>query len=90
MTRFIIAAAAVSVALAGPAFAGDKQKRTFTRDGVTYTYTSTKTDDATVLEGRAHPYGGNFRLVVKGDKVTGHAGNDRVSFRVSDKKIASN
>ena len=84
MTRMFFAATALSLVFAAPASAGDKPARTFKRDGITYTYTSTKTADATVLEGRAHPLGGNFRLVVRDGKVSGHAGGSRVAFRVPE------
>jgi hypothetical protein len=77
VTRFLIVAAAATVAFATPAFAGE---RVFTHEGVTYAYTATPTADALVLEGKASK-GGKFRLVVKGDWVNGYAGGSRVSFR---------
>ncbi len=77
MTRFLIAAAAATVAFATPAIAKD---RVFTHEGVTYTYTSTPSDAGLVLEGAAST-GSKFRFVVKGDWVSGYAGGARVSFR---------
>jgi hypothetical protein len=88
MTRIFLSAAALSLAFAAPAFAGENA-RTFTRDGVTYTYTSTKTDGAVILEGDARPFGGKFRLVVRNGRVTGYAGNSSVSFRVAEARAAA-
>lgn len=81
VTRIFLAAAALSL-VAAPAMARD-DTRTFTRDGITYTYTSTKVDDTLVLEGSAAPLGGRFRLVVRDGKVTGYAGGVRVVFTVA-------
>ncbi|MET3712943.1 hypothetical protein SAMN03159338_3370 [Sphingomonas sp. NFR04] len=82
MTRFTIALAATLFA-AAPAFAADNaDARSFTRDGVTYTYTSTTKGDVQVLEGVAKPGNQNFRLVVRNGWVDGNAAGTRVSFRV--------
>lgn len=83
MSRIRIAAALFALGLATPALANDNEK-SFTHDGVTYTYTATRTEDALVLEGVAEPLGGKFRLVVRDGKVTGYAGSARVSFLVAD------
>jgi hypothetical protein len=80
--RTLFAAAALTLA-ASPALANENE-RSFTRDGITYTYTSTKVDDALVLEGTARPLGGKFRFVVRDGKVTGYAGNVKVAFLVQD------
>lgn len=77
MTKLLIAAAAATIAFAAPAIAGE---RVFTHEGVTYSYTATPSDKGVVLEGEASK-GGKFRLVVKGDWVSGYAGGGRVSFR---------
>ncbi|MDT8757313.1 hypothetical protein MZO42_01255 [Sphingomonas psychrotolerans] len=77
MTRFLIAAAAATVAFATPALA---KERVFTHEGVTYAYTSTPSPAGLVLEGKAST-GAKFRFVVKGDWVSGYAGGGRVSFR---------
>lgn len=82
MTRFTIALAATLFA-AAPAFAADNAAtRSFTRDGVTYVYTSTAEGDAQVLEGVAKPGNQKFRLVVRNGWVDGNASGTRVSFRV--------
>lgn len=86
MTRFTIALAATLFA-AAPAFAADNAAdnaatRSFTRDGVTYVYTSTPKGDAQVLEGVAKPGNEKFRLVVRNGWVDGNAAGARVSFRV--------
>ena len=77
MTRFLIAAAAATVAFAAPASANE---RVFEREGVTYSYTTTVKGDATVLEGTTSR-GADFRFVVKNGWVQGVAGGARVSFR---------
>ena len=78
MTKLLIAAAAATtIAFAAPATA---RERTFTHEGVTYSYTSTPSAEGVVLEGKAST-GGKFRFVVKGDWVSGYAGGARVSFR---------
>jgi len=80
VTKFIFAAAA-ALLVASPAFANEVA-RSFTRDGVTYVYTSTTKGDVQVLEGTVQPTGEAFRLVVHKGWVTGKAAGTRVSFRV--------
>lgn len=85
MTKLLIAAAAAAIAFAAPAFA---KERVFTHEGVTYAYTAQPQGDALVLEGKASK-GGKFRLVVKGDWVSGYAGGARVSFRAPKREEAN-
>jgi hypothetical protein len=85
VTKFFIAAAALSLGFASPALARDGM-RSFTHEGITYDYTSSKIDDVLVLEGTARPLGGAFRLEVRNGKVTGYVGTTRVSFLVRDVK----
>jgi hypothetical protein len=82
--KTLFAAAALTVAVSAPAFAGEAE-RTFSRDGVTYTYTATDMGEYKLLQGRAYPSGSAFRLTVRGDKVRGVSGGTPVSFRVKDK-----
>lgn len=77
MTKTIFAAAAVALTLATPALASE---RSFTRDGVTYTYTTVEQGDTRVLEGRASQ-GGKFRLVVRNGWVQGEVAGKPVAFR---------
>ncbi|WP_448661145.1 hypothetical protein ACG3SL_10970 [Sphingomonas sp. CJ20] len=84
MARLIFAAAAATLALATPALAAE---RSFTHEGVTYTYTVTPKGDARVLEGTASQ-GGRFRFVVRDGWVSGFAGNARVSFRAPKSNTA--
>lgn len=79
MTKFIFAATA-ALFIASPAFAHEAE-RSFTRDGVTYVYTSVTKGDAQILEGVVQPTGDDFRLVVRKGWVTGKAAGTRVSFR---------
>ncbi|PVX30745.1 hypothetical protein [Sphingomonas pokkalii] len=82
MTRFTLAIAATLFA-AAPAFAADEaNSRSFTRDGVTYVYTSTAQGSAQVLEGTTKPSNQRFRLVVRNGWVDGNAAGTHVSFRV--------
>jgi hypothetical protein len=76
VTKLLFAAALVS-AVAGPALA---QERSFTHEGVTYTYTSTRLGDARVLEGKV-ARGDRFRFVVRDGWVHGRVGTTPVSFR---------
>lgn len=78
MTRTIIAAGAALLAFASPAFADDGE-RTFTHQGVTYTYTVATKGTAKVLKGSADE-GANFRLTVKNGWVDGYVGQAWVSF----------
>lgn len=77
MTKTIFAAAVATLALASPALATE---RSFTRDGVTYNYSTTTQGDARVLEGHASQ-GGKFRLTVKNGWVKGYVAANPVSFR---------
>lgn len=80
MTKFIFAATA-ALLFTTPAFANE-QPRSFTRDGVTYTYTSTTKGDVQVLKGVVTTTGESFHLVVRKGWVTGNAAGANVSFRV--------
>ncbi|RYY26845.1 MAG: hypothetical protein EOP62_08785 [Sphingomonadales bacterium] len=77
MSRYLLAAVAATLTLAAPALANE---RTFTHEGVTYTYTSVQQGEARVLEGSASE-GGDFRLTVKNGWVRGKVGGTRVSFQ---------
>jgi hypothetical protein len=83
VTKFLFTAAAAVLTFTAPAaFAGD---RTFTHEGVTYTYSVTSADKAQVLEGKTSD-GGDFRLTVKNGWVDGYVNNTRVSFRAPAQK----
>lgn len=72
--------AAVLLSLPVAAYAGE---RSFTRDGVTYVYTSEQRGETTVLSGRTLPGGADYTLNVRGRKVTGHVGGTPVSFSIA-------
>lgn len=63
-------------------------ERTFQHEGQTYVYTSTVSDGRQVISGRRYPAGAPFRLVVRGNRVTGTAGGVPVSFKTADAKGA--
>lgn len=77
--------AAVLLSLPVAAYAGE---RSFTRDGVTYVYTSEQRGETTVLKGKALPAGSSYTLNVRGKKVTGHVGGTPVSFSIAKPLVA--
>lgn len=88
MNRLSYAAFLLSLAIGSPGLAKEKPI-TFTRDGISYQYTVTQISPKTkIIEGRASP-GSPFRLVVSGDRVTGHANGVPVSFRVAQARAAA-
>ncbi|UIJ47008.1 hypothetical protein LZK98_08715 [Sphingomonas cannabina] len=89
MTKFFKIALATTLALgATSAFAGEPAN-SFRLEGRTYTY-NTETDAAgnTVLVGHAQP-GGEFRLVVKGGRVSGDVAGQPVAFSVAESRGAA-
>jgi len=71
MIKTFFASAALLLVTAAPAFAGEKPTEiTFQRDGETYTYTKTEKAGLVILKGR-FPTGNRFKLIVRGNKVTG-------------------
>lgn len=77
--------AAVLLSLPVAAYAGE---RSFTRDGVTYVYTSEQRGETTVLKGKALPDGSAYTLTVRGKKVTGHVDGTPVSFSIAKPLVA--
>lgn len=72
-----------ALALLAPSVAHAADKETFVREGVTYTYTSSvDAKGNTVLTGDAA--GRPFRLVVKGDNVSGEFNYASVRFTTAD------
>lgn len=55
----------------------------FTQDGVTYDYSVATSDGATLITGTIVNSGKDFRLKVKGDKVSGFVGASAVSFKTT-------
>lgn len=81
---FVLAAVAATALISSATIAGEPEQQTFTRDGRTYVYTTTAKDDGrTVIEGRQLGSPARFRLLVKGDRVTGFSNGYPVSFRAS-------
>lgn len=88
MIRFLpIMIAAASLAVATAASAGERT--TFTLDGQTYTYTSTTSQDGTVVLTGKGESGKSFRFVKHGERVTGDVNNVPVSFTVSESRGAA-
>ncbi|MDF7775764.1 hypothetical protein P1X14_10945 [Sphingomonas sp. AOB5] len=86
MTKLLFAAAAATLAFATPAMAQDAVT-SFTQDGVSYTYTTKKVGELTVIEGRTAP-GGEFRLEVRDGRVRGTMNSMPVSFAVPVRKAS--
>ncbi|MCW2382076.1 MULTISPECIES: hypothetical protein [unclassified Sphingobium] len=83
MKNAFFAAALLSFAVVTPGHAKEAEK-TFTHEGVSYSYTVTELGDSRrVIEGRATP-GSTFRLTVAKGRVIGSANGMPVSFRVKD------
>ena len=80
MTKFFTAALLAAIIIPTAASAEDAPKRSFTRDGETFVYTSAVKGDKTVLTGRAYPSGRDFALTVRGNRVRGFSGGVPVSF----------
>lgn len=83
MTKFLLSAAALAVAFATPAIAADQSaQHSFTRDGETYVYTAVAKANHVVLTGRSFPSGGEFHLVVHGNRIEGDSDGWQVAFKV--------
>lgn len=86
MTKLLTAAAMIasfSISAITPTVANaadEASKRTFTRDGETYVYTATDKQDHVLLIGHSYPSGRAFRLIIRGDRVSGRSGGTPVSF----------
>jgi hypothetical protein len=80
-TAAILAAAAAAL-ISTMGMAADREQQTFTRNGHTYVYnTVTKADGRTVIDGREAGSSNRFRLLVRGNRVTGSSNGFPVSFR---------
>jgi hypothetical protein len=84
MTKFLFAAAVATVAIATPAMAATDPV-TFENDGISYTYSTKKVGDLTVIEGTSAP-GGRIYLEVRGTRVKGVINSTRVAFDVPARK----
>jgi hypothetical protein len=54
----------------------------FTNDGVTHTYVVENTDNGTVIVGSDGLK--DYKLTVRGNRVSGYYGHTRVSFKIDD------
>lgn len=83
MTKTLLSAAALAAAFASPAIAANlPAQHSFTRDGETYVYTAVARAHRVVLSGRSFPSGGDFHLVVQGNRIDGVSGGMPVAFKV--------
>ncbi len=84
MRKTISILAAVTAAVTATATVEARAPRqSFTHEGYTYIYSSQVSGDHQVISGRRYPSGTPFRLVVRGDRVSGFAGGYPVSFRAT-------
>lgn len=77
MTKTLILAAAL-FAVPAAAIAGE---RSFTRDGVSYTYTSARKGERTIITGKTST-GSAYTLTVRGKRVNGVVAGTPVSFNI--------
>lgn len=82
----LAAAAAALTTTAGMAREGE---RSFRHEGQTYVYTTSFVDGREIISGHRYPAGAPFRLVVRGNRVTGTAGGVPVSFRTAEARGAA-
>ena len=87
---FSRAAVILLMATAGTSARAAEREQSFTHNGYTYSYTTTRQDDgATLIEGQRLPDREPFRLVVAKGRVSGRSGERPVAFRVADAKGAA-
>jgi hypothetical protein len=88
-TIAILAATALTALTATIGMAREPEQR-FTYEGKTYTYTSTTAAGGRqIIEGHRLSDNTRFRLIVRGDRVTGMSGNTPVSFNIAEARGAS-
>lgn len=80
MLKTIFAATAL---LALPAVAQADEARQFSHEGVNYSYTAQQKGQSTVISGNTSA-GVPFRLVLKGDRVSGTFNDHYVSFTTAE------
>lgn len=80
---------AIALTLAAGALlpAAAQAKETFSRNGVDYTYEVSQVKDRKIITGTADRV--PFRLVVRGQRVSGEYGSSPVSFSLSEVKPAA-
>ncbi|WP_293876641.1 MULTISPECIES: hypothetical protein [unclassified Sphingomonas] len=88
MRKTIAILATVAATLTSTIGMAREGERSFQHEGQTYVYTTSVANDRQVISGRRYPSGAPFRLVVRGNRVTGTAGGVPVSFRTADAKGA--
>ena len=90
--RFVIKllfAAAISLAAVSPAIAGEAVPHQFTRDGVTYVYTTAQRGDATVIRGKTRENGDRYSLEVSKGHVFGLYTGTHVYFAIPQQGSAA-
>ncbi|ATE64770.1 hypothetical protein [Rhizorhabdus dicambivorans] len=74
----------LAFAILGSIAAMPAMAESFTRDGISYTYTTKAVGDATIISGKVVNSGESFELKVKGSRVWGKMGASPVSFRTAE------
>lgn len=82
--------AAAAVALTSTIGMAQSPEQRFVHAGSTYVYTTAPSGErGTVIAGQRLPGGEAFRLIVRGDRVTGTSGGVPVAFRTTSAKGAA-
>lgn len=82
MIKTVLAATALTVAIAAPAFAAEDG--TFSHKGVKYDYTTEEKAGEKIVRGTAYAGKVPFELHIKKKSVTGTFNNKPVEFRLAD------
>lgn len=75
-------------AFIAPVAAQAGEQKTFQHERDTYTYETESRDGSTIITGR-RAGGERFRLVLKGQRVTGNVGGTPVAFRAPQEGVAT-
>lgn len=89
MRMFHLAAATALTVLTATIGMAAEPERQFTHQGQTYTYTTTVSGDRQIIEGRRLDDNRRFRLVVRGNRVSGVSGGTPVSFKLAEARGAA-
>ncbi len=84
MRKTVYILAAVAAALTSTIGMAEDAKQSFVHDGSTYVYTTSVVNGRQVISGRRLPSGQTFRLIVRGDRVSGVSGGVPVAFRTTE------
>lgn len=90
MRMLFVAAAAAAFSFSASAQAETADAKSFTYEGVKYTYVVQDRGSALVIKGKASPVEKRFVLTLANGRVTGQFGGYSVAFKAEDAKGARN